>query len=1027
MPKIYQNVGGAWKTVTKIYQNIGGSWKNVVRGYVNVGGIWKLFWPAVQTPYPSGSIYIRDYLDINNIDNDIYIANVGDTIYGHRGPTWVNSPTAYQYRWQYAYYSGDTLYNFSPAQTSTAHPTPLDTSGYIDAWDDLWIVYQVRAQNSFGWSEWFSSANEAHLVKYPPENIDISITGTPSVGSVLTAVSHWDNTLFNTNDQSPSAYEYTWYWDDTGQLVENTGSFNTYTVKQSDYGHDLRVNIEASNSGGSTFASSPPVTVIIAPGPFNVTSVIKGLSNGTTRPVTTTWTQSANADRYEVQIQRRYSGQTTWVTVQTFDQSSYTNEPTRTVTYNVSPVARDYRVSVRARAGFDLATAAYSDGGTLASPVYVEAVGIAPSAPTSLSAGSITTTSATISFTAPTSSGSDSLSFYEWSTNNSTWTSSGTSTSPVYVYGLTSNTYYTVYIRATNADGVAGPAGSVSFYTTTAPGAFNITSVTKAAYNSSLTLSQGANNNPGGTGGRQLSISWQQSTNADRYEVQVEARDYDPVTAPGSSQTWLVLRTLNEASYVYEPTRTETYNAAFYWKYRVTARARSGNDLDSAAYSNGGSSISYAYVEATGIAPNPVSVGSASSITYNSASVSYTLPTYTGTAPLARIEYSLDQSTWTQTFSSPISLTGLSGSTNYYLYMRTYNADGLVSSVSNSPMFTTPAGPPVNTALPGISTDTGNYSAGSIITGTQGTWTGASSYTIELAYATTTPVPSNSSTRANTYTITNSDASDPSYYYATKVTAYSGAGQTGSSAVAFSSTSSRSTITPSVGTPTVSAATSNGFTITWTSGPANYHTSDVLIYNTSDTLVSTQTNKTSPFAWTGGSGGTTYYAKVKVKSTDSDATSVTSSASTNITTSTAFVTPTFGGSLPTWAATGANGSNFQRIASPTSIGWGWNNGTQTWSGSFSSRGWNFRQNSGSTGGGTSRSNVNITHRTTNSPSRQIYSTSYFYIAASNITTNDANGAAAVTWYASPTYGSIRATSFGTDNTRYFSTNVSSWI
>lgn len=934
---------GSWKIIKDIYIRIGSAWKTVNSAWVYVNGVWKLVHSAVQTPYPTGSIYIRDYLDTNNIDNDVYIAHTGDIIYGHRGPTWANSPTSYEYRWQYSTTEDGSTSNFSPSQTSTSHPSPLNTSSYVDDWDNLWIVYQVRAQNSFGWSTWFSSDNRANLVKYPPENIDVSITGTPTVGSVITADSTWDNTKYVTNDQSPAYYEYTWYWDDTGELIENTGSSNTYTIQPSDYGHDIHVNVEAFNSGGSTLVSSPPVTVIIAPGPFSVVSVVKGRSIGTERPVTVTWSQSANADRYEVQIQRRYTGQVNWVTVLTFDDSTYTDEPTRTNTFYV-PNARDYRASVRARSGYDLDSAAYSDGGTLANPTYVEAVGIAPGAPTSLSATNITTTSADIVFTDPTYTGSEALTFYEWSTNNSTWVNSYTSSSPVYVYGLTSGTYYTIYLRAVNADGVAGPSAYVSFYTTTAPQAFSITSVTKSAYNSSLVRSEGANNSEGGTGARQLSISWNQSVNADRYEIQVEARDYHPIVYPGASQTWIVLRTLDDASYVFEPTRTETYNAAFYWQYRVTARARSGGDIDTAAYSNGGSSSSYVYVEATGIAPNPVTVGTAYSVTYNSASVPYTLPTYTGTSSIVRTEYSLNQSTWTQTTSSPINLTGLSSSTNYYLYMRTYNADGLVSSVSNSPMFSTPAGPPVNISLPGISTNTGNYSSGSVITGTIGSWTGASSYTTEIAFATTTPVPTSSGTRSNGYTITNVDASNPSYYFATKVTAYSGAGFTGQSTVAFSSTSPRSYIVPSVTTPTVGSATSNGFTVSWTGGPSGYFGSDVLIYNSSLSLIATISNTSSPYTWTGGSGNTTYYARVRVFSNDSAGTSVTSGYSSSITTTTPFVTPS--APAPSWGS-----GYFTRTNTQSEIIW--YTDYPSVSGSVQSiTGMQFQIDTGSTGGGT---------------------------------------------------------------------------
>ena len=1230
---------GTWKQVKEIYVRVGNAWKTVNSAWVRVGNAWKQVHNPVETPYPSGDITIRDYLDVNIIDNDTYPANVGDTIYGHRGPTWINNPTAFQYRWRYATESGGTYVDFSPAETSTSHPSPLNTStplARINDWDNRWIVYQVRAQNALGWSEWFTSINEAHLVKYKPQNLTISITGTPGPFSTLTAANTWQTTFLYTGDWAPSDYSYVWYDNTTEEiLLETTHPTKTFTPAIEDLDRYVRVEVTATNSGGSTTAvsaavgpiefvlaveipdvvqdtgsnndivldnrggiingvfarvstniygvtqytsyrvryryrnlqtgvyllygasstataswvtrtanssgvgsitnvdvddvnrvaiiqdvfyidpiwydgstytagaitngpkyqveiqvsvirtdgtavsrtltygiSAAPVatintasttvgtnrdvvftgtvgglggkpaypievfldfddgtvdtqlfsegdrnptysithqfgdagtynvevstdpqytsatksvTVSLAPGSFNIISVVKGLSNGTSRPVTVTWEQSVNATLYEVQIQRQYSGLTGWVTVQTFADSVYTAEPTRTRVFNVEPVAKYYQVSVRATRFTDVATAAYSGGGTLASPVYVEAVGIAAGAPTSLAVSNIATTSATVSFTAPTSFGSAGLYTYQWSLNNIDWVSTYSNTSPAAVYGLTGGTSTTVYVRAMNLDDVGGTAASITFTTASPPGVFNITSAVKAAFSSSLARSNAAGNSYPGNGARAITINWSQSANATQYEVQVEGRDYHPIVYPGASQTWAMLRELDLAPYVSEPTRTETFNARYYYQYRVTARARVSGSLESAAYSGGGSAGFPVYFDVTGTGPGKPAIGTIIP-SKNSASVPFTNSTSTGSESFALTQWSLNQTTWTTVSTSPFTISGLESNFFYTVYMRSFNYDGessatphafksfttptakppntptspttsgvtstnitfswtapgtdathnaatsylvytnatgstpssggiYVEAPTTSSSFTytasasptakyfwvravnddgesslttvvsaTPSGLPSNSVAPGISTDTGNYSAGSIITGTTGTWSNAASYLIEIARSAFTPITSDSALVSNVYTITTTDAVDPSFYFAVKVTAYTGAGQTGSSVVAYSETSPISTLVPTVSTPTLGTPTNTGFTVTWTSGPTNYHTSNVQIYNASQTLLTTISSATSPYVWTGGSANTTYYVKVRVVAQDTSATSVTSGFSSSMTT-----------------------------------------------------------------------------------------------------------------------------------------------
>lgn len=199
---------------------------------------------------------------------------------------------------------------------------------------------------------------------------------------------------------------------------------------------------------------------------------------------------------------------------------------------------------------------------------------------------------------------------------------------------------------------------------------------------------------------------------------------------------------------------------------------------------------------------------------------------------------------------------------------------------------------------------TGNAQAGTSLTSTSGEYDSYFSLTTRIAYSTSTASFVDSTTgsvsssfptsiQTSPYTVTNSDAAvltvpsyKPSYYYAAvDRVEYSGDGKY----YFYYGTPVLSFIQPTVTTPTLSNATTSGFTVSWTSGPSSYHTSDVLIYNSSQQLIATYTSQTTPFVWSGGSEGTTYYAKIKVTASDSSGTNVTSDFSSSITTS---VTPT---------------------------------------------------------------------------------------------------------------------------------------
>jgi hypothetical protein len=310
------------------------------------------------------------------------------------------------------------------------------------------------------------------------------------------------------------------------------------------------------------------------------------------------------------------------------------------------------------------------------------------------------------------------------------------------------------------------------------------------------------------------------------------------------------------------------------------------------------------------------------------------------------------------------------------------------------------------------STNTNNFSSGSIVTVSEGTWTGTSSYKYEILYSSDPSVPTSgsglySTNASNQYTITLSDATAPSYYFRAKVTGYDGANQTGDSVIAYGVVSSRLYIVPTTSI-SVGTATSTGFTISGAAGPvtsfARYVViKEIYIYNSSQTLISTiTTGLPTPtlgagnwsYVWTGGAASTTYYAKVKVESTSSDVQEFTTAFSSSITTSADVVLP----GAPTGLSVSRSvGGNFMSTSlSPSASG----NSTKTQT-------WSFGRNTTFT--------VNFTRGSNATSSEMYYSTSSSTPSAST----GENGGTSASASGSFSYVGAASTTSGNDYAVYF--------
>ena len=235
------------------------TWSDLLSVWIKTAtSTWTKIFDKPNIPTTITLPYINDYLDTNRINNTTVISNVGDNIYGHRG-SWNYSPTSYQYKWQYSNMVDGIYQDFSPTQTSLAHPSPLST---LVSWDDRWVRYAVKATNATGSSDWILSSNAAHLVKYIPSNTSTTISGNTSVGSTLTAISIWETTLFVSGDRTPSLYAYKWTYGDDGAVAFNDNNSSSYTLTSEDLGETLKVTVTAKNTGGEASATSAATAVV---------------------------------------------------------------------------------------------------------------------------------------------------------------------------------------------------------------------------------------------------------------------------------------------------------------------------------------------------------------------------------------------------------------------------------------------------------------------------------------------------------------------------------------------------------------------------------------------------------------------------------------------------------------------------------------------------------------------------------------------------------------------------------------------
>jgi|688.fasta_scaffold02706_37 hypothetical protein len=274
MPSIFRKNTTGWVEILSVFRKNTTGWVEILNAYRKNTTAWVKVFARSQIPGITSFPKVRNSSG-DNIDNTTVIARVGDTLTGYRG-SWSNSPTVYEDRWYFSQYAGGGNYGpFSPAQTNTTLATNLSYDGY-------YVVYQVRATNASGSSEYVTSSNEARVVKYAPVSLSIpNLNGSPVVGGTLTAGSQnglWRNTTSISGDTYPDSFEYEWSYSD-GTILQFDSS-NSYLIDSNDLGKTIRVRVTGTNTGGSATSGYTTSGVVTTPYSFNFGNILYVGSNG---------------------------------------------------------------------------------------------------------------------------------------------------------------------------------------------------------------------------------------------------------------------------------------------------------------------------------------------------------------------------------------------------------------------------------------------------------------------------------------------------------------------------------------------------------------------------------------------------------------------------------------------------------------------------------------------------------------------------------------------------------------------------
>jgi hypothetical protein len=374
---------------------------------------------------------------------------VGQTLSADTG-TWTSQqqPTGYAYQWQVSANGTDGW--------ATAAGTGNATSSYMPVAADYgsYLRVKVTATNDGG-SVDAASTSSVVLPVAPVSSVVPVVTGTVQVGETLSV-----DTGTWTSQQAPTTYVYEWQVSANGTdgwaTAAGTGNASSsYVPDASEYGEYLRVQVTATNDGGSTDALSAVSSVVLPVAPVSsVAPVVTGtVQVGETLSVDTgTWTSQQAPTTYVYEWQVSTDGA---------DWTAALGDGGDSSDYDVDLTDDNKHLRVK--------VTATNDGGS--TDIYADASGLVDIlAPTSSAAPQITgTIEIGSTLTASTGTWDFATDYaYAWqsSADGSTWETapgSGAATSRYTVAAADAGRYLRVRVTGSNRNGsLVAPSASSS-------------------------------------------------------------------------------------------------------------------------------------------------------------------------------------------------------------------------------------------------------------------------------------------------------------------------------------------------------------------------------------------------------------------------------------------------------------------------------------------------------------------------------------------------------------------------------------
>jgi hypothetical protein len=180
-------------------------------------------------------------------------AQEGQTLTGSAG-TWTNSPTKFDYSWRRCNQNGSNCDGIGGAHGTTYTLTSADIGKRIR--------FRVKASNADGSRKAESDPTAVvRAAAKPGSSSPPTISGTAAEGSTLNgSKGSWTH--------SPSSFDYAWLRCDRNG--NNCGAISgargaSYVLTSADVGSTVRFRVTATNSEGSTTATSVPTAVVQKP------------------------------------------------------------------------------------------------------------------------------------------------------------------------------------------------------------------------------------------------------------------------------------------------------------------------------------------------------------------------------------------------------------------------------------------------------------------------------------------------------------------------------------------------------------------------------------------------------------------------------------------------------------------------------------------------------------------------------------------------------------------------------------------